>query len=170
MVFPTETEADRIAGAAGDSRETRERAIAVLDALRLYRAAESAMRRRTRESMSMTENDLLLLRYLLRAQSQERPVTPGDLARYLGVSTASMTAIVDRLEASGHVRREAHPSDRRRLLVHTTEHADVQVRATLHQMHERMFAAVADMPPENTEIVLRFLARVQDAVDAVDAE
>ncbi len=66
------------------------------------------MRRRTRESMSMGENELLVLRYLLRAAGQNRQVSPTELTRYLGVSTASTTAIVDRLEKSGHVVRQPH--------------------------------------------------------------
>ena len=38
----------------------RQRAVEVLQAFRLYRAAEVAMRRRTRDSMSMGENELLV--------------------------------------------------------------------------------------------------------------
>ncbi|HBS73426.1 MAG TPA: MarR family transcriptional regulator, partial [Microbacterium sp.] len=55
-----------------DRDDRRERAVALLQAFRLYRAAEVAMRRRTREAMSMGENDLLVLRYLLRAQREGR--------------------------------------------------------------------------------------------------
>ena len=83
--------------------DRRERAVALLQAFRLYRAAEVAMRRRTREAMSMGENDLLVLRYLLRAQREGRRVSPSELTRYLGVSTASMTAIIDRLNGPDRI-------------------------------------------------------------------
>jgi len=59
-------------GASEEDR--RRRAVDVLQAFRVYRAAEVAMRRRTRDSMSMGENELLVLRYLLRAAGQERQV------------------------------------------------------------------------------------------------
>lgn len=155
---------------AEDDDAKHRRAVEVLQAFRLYRAAEVAMRRRTRDSMSMGENDLLVLRYLLKAQQEHRSVPPGELARYLGVSTASMTAIVDRLEKSGHVRRERHESDRRSIYVVPTISTDSEVRKTLGAMHERMMEAVLDMSPEDSLVVLDTLQRLQAAVDKVDAE
>ncbi|MDZ8173273.1 MarR family transcriptional regulator [Microbacterium xanthum] len=153
----------------GEHRDDRHaRAVALLQSFRMYRAAEVAMRRRTREAMSMGENDLLVLRYLLRAQREGRLVSPSELTRYLGVSTASMTAIIDRLEKSNHVRRERHETDRRSIHVIPTTETDHEVRATLGKMHERMLAAVIDMTPEEDRIVTETLARLQAAVDEVD--
>lgn len=152
----------------GDSDEDRRRrAVDVLQAFRVYRAAEVAMRRRTREAMSMGENDLLVLRYLLRAAGQSRQVSPSELTRYLGVSTASTTAIIDRLEKSGHVTRVPHPTDRRSIYVVATAASDAEVRATLGAMHARMMAAVVDMTPEECATVISCLGRLQDAVDQV---
>lgn len=153
----------------GETEEDRRhRAVDVLQAFRLYRAAEIAMRRRTRESMAMGENELLVVRYLLKAANEGRSISPSELTRYLGVSTASTTAIIDRLEASGHVTRVPHPTDRRSILVVATEESDAEVRATLGRMHSRMMAAVVDMTPEESAIVVACLARLQDAVDHVD--
>jgi DNA-binding MarR family transcriptional regulator len=153
----------------GSSEEDRRRrAVDVLQAFRLYRAAEVAMRRRTRESMAMGENELLVLRYLLKASGEGRSVSPSELTRYLGVSTASTTAIIDRLEKSGHVTRVPHPSDRRSIHIVATAASDAEVRATLGKMHERMMGAVLDMTPEESAIVIACLSRLQDAVDQVD--
>jgi len=153
-------------GATEEDR--RRRAVEVLQAFRVYRAAEVAMRRRTREAMSMGENDLLVLRYLLRAAGQERHVTPAELTRYLGVSTASTTAIIDRLEKSGHVTRVPHPTDRRSVRIVSTAASDEEVRATLGSMHARMMSAVSDMTLEECDTVIACLGRLQDAVDQVD--
>lgn len=147
----------------------RQRAVEVLQAFRLYRAAEVAMRRRTRDSMSMGENELLVLRYLLKAAREDRQVTPSELTRYLGVSTASTTAIIDRLERSKHVVRVPHPTDRRSVRVVATARSDEEVRATLGDMHGRMMAAVIDMTPEESAAVVSCLSRLQEAVDRVDA-
>lgn len=153
----------------GSSEEDRRRrAVEVLQAFRLYRAAEVAMRRRTRESMSMGENELLVLRYLLKMAREDRQVSPSELTRYLGVSTASTTAIIDRLERSGHVTRVPHPTDRRSIHILATPESDLEVRRTLGDMHERMMAAVVDMTPEESAVVVACLARLQDAVDRVD--
>ena len=125
------------------------------------------MRRRTRDSMSMGENDLLVLRYLLKAEREHRRVSPGELNRYLGVSTASMTAIIDRLERTGHVRRERHETDRRSIHDIPPVATDSEVRATLGAMHDRMLDAVIDLSPEEGVAVLKALEALQTAVDSI---
>ncbi len=145
------------------------RATSVLEALRLYQAAETAMRRRTRESMSMGENELLVVRQLLRARSRGDSVKPVDITRYLGVSSASTTAILDRLEKGGYVRRVPHPTDRRSVHIEATDRSDDEVRSTLTAMHDRMHEVAASLTPEATAAVIDFLSRMQDAVDQVGA-
>lgn len=151
-----------------DADSARRRAVDLLQAFRMYRAAEVAMRRRTRESMGMGENDLLTLRYLLKAERDGRLVSPAEISRYLGVSTASTTAIIDRLERSHHVSREPHPTDRRSIVVLATVDTDHEVRRTLGAMHTRMLDAVSGMTAAETRIVMECLARLQSAVDQVE--
>jgi DNA-binding transcriptional ArsR family regulator len=43
--------------------------------------------------------------------------TAGELARATGLTTASITGVVDRLEEAGYVRRERDPRDRRRVVI-----------------------------------------------------
>ena len=45
------------------------------------------------------------------------PMTAGELARATGLTTASITGVLDRLEDGGFVRRERDPKDRRRVIV-----------------------------------------------------
>ncbi|MCW2163559.1 DNA-binding transcriptional regulator, MarR family [Microbacterium hydrothermale] len=141
-----------------------ERGARIMEAMRAYRSAEMAMRRRTQESMAMGENELLVLRYLARSASAGSAVTPIDLARHLGVSTASMTALLDRLEKSGHLQRHPHPSDRRKVLVTSTTHADEEIRDTLTAMHARMMRATRGMSESETAAVTQFLTRMRCAV------
>jgi DNA-binding MarR family transcriptional regulator len=44
-------------------------------------------------------------------------MTAGELARATGLTTASITGVLDRLEEAGFVRRERDPHDRRRVIV-----------------------------------------------------
>jgi DNA-binding MarR family transcriptional regulator len=145
----------------------RREAVRVLQALRDYRAAEAAMRRRTKDSMGMGETDLLALRYLLEAQRTGKPLGPRDLAARLGISSASTTTLLDRLTKSGHVRREPHPTDRRALIITATDDSDHEVRATLGAMHQRMLEAAESLTPEQAETVVGFLNAVRDAVDGI---
>ena len=45
-------------------------------------------------------------------------MTAGDLAKATGLTTASITGVVDRLEQAGFVRRERDAQDRRRVVIH----------------------------------------------------
>jgi DNA-binding MarR family transcriptional regulator len=45
------------------------------------------------------------------------PLTPGQLGAALGLASASVTALIDRLERAGYAYRERDPSDRRKVVV-----------------------------------------------------
>ncbi len=45
------------------------------------------------------------------------PLTPGRLADLSGLSTGTVTGVIDRLEQAGFARRERDPSDRRKVFV-----------------------------------------------------
>lgn len=141
---------------------------AVLQALRSYRAAEMAMRRRTQQSMEMGENELLVLRFLARANARGEDVTPVHLARYLGITSASTTALLDRLAKSGHITRTPNPGDRRSVLIAASPMAEGEIRDTLAAMHRRMIDVVRPMTAADRASVIGFLRAMQEAVDEID--
>jgi DNA-binding MarR family transcriptional regulator len=140
----------------------------VLGALRRYRAAEVAMRRRTRATMHMGETDLSALRFLLAAQEKSRPVSPKDLAQYLSISSASTTTLIDRLVKSGHVERLRHPSDGRAVVLNITAMSDDEVRSTMSEMHRRMIEVTSELSSEEASIITAFLAKMTRAIDQID--
>ncbi|WP_082561648.1 MarR family winged helix-turn-helix transcriptional regulator [Microbacterium sp. Root61] len=150
-----------------DSDKEVARARQVLEALRLYQAADSAMRRRTRQAMSMRENEMLVLSFLMRAREEGETVTPTDIARYLGISTASTTALIDRLEKSGHLARTRHPTDRRSVLLAATAQADDEMRSALDELDERMLSTASGITESQSRTIVSFLERMRRAVDDV---
>jgi DNA-binding MarR family transcriptional regulator len=141
--------------------------VRLLNAMRDYRAAEAAMRKRTRESMQMGETDLVALRILLAANRTGESLSPKDLASGLGISSASTTVLLDRLERSGHLTRSPHPSDRRAIVIQTTDATEHDVRETLGSMHARMIEVADSLSPVETDVVVAFLAAMRRAVDEV---
>lgn len=53
--------------------------------------------------------------------SREGPLSAGRLAQLTGLTTGAVTALVDRLEDAGFVRRRRDPADRRGVLVEADE-------------------------------------------------
>jgi DNA-binding MarR family transcriptional regulator len=157
--------AERASGYWYEEQTSTQRGVRVLEAMRDYRAAETAMRKRTRVSMGMGETDLLAIRLLLAARREGATLSPKDLARGLGISSASTTILVDRLERSGHVVRQPHPTDRRAIVIETTDATNVEVRHTLGSMHARMAEVAASLSPEQSSVVLDFLVALRRALD-----
>ena len=107
--------------------------------------------------------DVEALIHVLIADQRGISVTAGDLARALGLTSSSVTALLDRLERSGHLRRERDRTDRRRVTVHY-DPSGMQLAmsffAPLGQLHRR----VADtFTAEELDVVERYLATTVSA-------
>ena len=71
----------------------------------------------------MHPTDVRALIVLMDARRAGEEMTAGRLGAALGLNSAGTTALVDRLERAGHVRRVRGGGDRRRVLVEVDERA-----------------------------------------------
>jgi DNA-binding MarR family transcriptional regulator len=53
--------------------------------------------------------------------AERAPVTAGELAAYTGLSSGTVTGVIDRLERAGMLERRRDPSDRRKVLLHPSD-------------------------------------------------
>lgn len=141
----------------------------VLESLRRFRAADSAMRHRTQAEMEMNETDLLAIRHLIAAEARGAAVSPKELSQVLGISSAATAKLLSRLVGSGHIRREPHPRDRRAQVLHATPGAHQEVRATLSAMHGRMLDVAEGLTGTQQKAVIHFLDTLSVAVSTSDA-
>jgi len=65
------------------------------------------------ESSGMHTTDIKCLDFLVEARS----VTAGDLARFTGLTTGAITAVIDRMEKAGFIKRTADSNDRRKIII-----------------------------------------------------
>ncbi len=75
-------------------------------------------------------------------------VAPTDLAEYCGISRATVTGIVDTLEAQGFVARVASADDRRSIRVHLTAVGRGKIDGILPEMIEVSRRAWAALAPD----------------------
>ena len=86
------------------------------------------------------------------------PTTVNDLARHLGVTPATMSLALDRLERKGYIARLRDHADKRRVHVRLTA-AGVRVRSASSVLDPpRVEALVARLTDEERETAIRGLA------------
>ena len=132
-------------------------AVRVMDALFRWREAERRVSEASRRYMRLSESDMKALRFAIVMADQGRNSTAGDLAHHLGISSASTTKLLDRLERGGHIRRTPHPTDRRALAIVVTDETRAAAEATVGREHARRFRVAAALGPAEREAVIRFL-------------
>lgn len=133
---------------------------ALLNLLLEYRDVESALRRRVAEQLQVGDTEVLALRYLARAATLGESLRPSDIRDLIGLTTGATTALIDRLETRGLVRRERHPSDRRSVLVSLDSLSTPSVRAALEQMQANVLAVAQELDPQELATIERFLHRL----------
>lgn len=139
--------------------------VPMLEALRAFRRADQEMRARISAGMQMNVTDIQALQLVIAGQNHGEAVTPRALARDLHISTASTTKLLDRLTVSGHLERRPHPDDRRSLVVLATEHAHLEVRERLTEMHARMAEIAREVPGHARSAVVQFLLNMAEQLD-----
>ncbi|MFL5875763.1 MAG: MarR family winged helix-turn-helix transcriptional regulator [Solirubrobacteraceae bacterium] len=86
------------------------------------------------EYFGLNKTDMRVLDFATRG---EKPITAGEIATESRLSTGAVTAVIDRLEKAGWVRRRHDPDDRRRVLVEITEQAQARMDEVWGPMIER---------------------------------
>jgi DNA-binding MarR family transcriptional regulator len=136
----------------------------LLHAVRDLVRADEDMRRSSARRMALGPTDMRATRFVMTACSDGVTVTPRDVARHLGLTTAATTTVLDRLVEAGHVERRPHPTDGRSKVVVITEHARREAHGLLHGVHEEMRAAAAGVPAGSRAVVLDFLQSMATAM------
>ncbi|CAL9271925.1 hypothetical protein SUDANB5_00370 [Streptomyces sp. SudanB5_2050] len=107
--------------------------------------------------------DVRALIHLLDAARDGTPATPGWLGRQLRLNSAGTTALVDRLERLGLVRRERDSADRRRVLLEVEQKATELGWAFFGPVIDKVVATAEGFEADELETVRRFLASVLHA-------
>jgi len=129
----------------------------VMAALGRVREAERALADASQRYMQLNETDMRALHFLIVAEDRGIVATPSAIAAHLGISAASTTKLLDRLEKAGHVARHAHPTDRRALVITIAAHTRQAAKNTVGARQARRFYAAARLTQAERDVVIRFL-------------
>lgn len=136
----------------------------VMAALRRLRDAEQKLTEASQRYMKLGRSDPRALHYLIVARHTDTIVTPSAIAAHLGISTASTTKLLDRLELGGHIVRSPHPSDRRALAISVTEETREAAMQTVGRLQAKRFYAAARLNAEERDVVIRFIDDMTDQI------
>lgn len=136
----------------------------VMAALGRLRDAEQLLSQASQRYMKLGQSDMRALHFLIVAQHTNAVVTPSAIATHLGISSASTTKLLDRLEEGGHIVRSPHPSDRRALAITITDETREAAMQTVGRLQAKRFHAAARLTPEERAVVVRFLDDMTDQI------
>jgi len=108
--------------------------------------------------------DLRAIVELLDAERDGLAASPGLLADRLALTSASATALADRLERAGYVERRPDPADRRRVRLIVTDRAKQVGLAFFGPLIGRIGRAYAAFTPDERDAISRFLTEISEAI------
>lgn len=126
-------------------------------ACRELHAAVDALDAHVAESVGIKRNDLRCLNLL-----ESGPIAAKAIATALGLTTGSVTALIDRLEEKGFVERKPHPTDRRGLLIEATPKAFQEIAPIYRRMGEGVVALARRYKREEALDAARHLSDIAE--------
>jgi DNA-binding MarR family transcriptional regulator len=117
-------------------------------------------------SMGISVPEMIALEHLDSAGT----IGPSELAHRLQLTTGAVTALADRLEQSGHVRRAPHPTDRRRVMLKRTPKADEDLTREIAPMAMEILELAEGLNHEDRQAVGGFLDAFITIIEHTTAE
>ena len=92
-------------------------------------------------------------------------MTAGQLAKVTGLTTASITGVIDRLEEAGYVRRERDSSDRRRVVIRLVlEHAISDVASVFRPMVRAWQEMAERYSDDELRLIVEFYGQMEQVI------
>ena len=96
--------------------------------------------------------------------------TPGQIAKSMHLSQATITGILDRLETRLMIERTRSTADRRKVIVRLTAAGNKIVESAPSPLQERFARKLAELPEENQAVIDTILGQVVAMMEAEKLE
>lgn len=114
-------------------------------------------RERAARDENLHPTDFGCLGFLYRAG---RPVSPKEIISFMGLTSGSATALLDRLEKAGYVHRIPNPDDRRSVLVTLDEERAAVALERYREIAETYREATDRLGDEQIAVIADFLEQM----------
>ena len=150
---------DQIVSDVTSAADRRRAVNAVKEGLRELRTQLAALNHRVGSEASLRDADLDTFDLIAR----HGPISPTALARLAGLHPATMTGVLDRLEAGDWISRTRDTTDRRATVVAANPAKTGDMLRLFAGMNQAMDAVCADFDDAQLATIQTFLARAAQA-------
>ncbi|WP_327308816.1 MarR family transcriptional regulator [Streptomyces sp. NBC_01298] len=147
--------------------EQRER---LMESLRTYGGHYTELGRRFAARLGLHSTDATAVLEIAAAEERGTPLSPARLSERISLSTGATTALLNRLEAAGHVTRTREHSDRRVITLRSGAHIQERADEFFDPLARRLDTAMSHYPPRLLEQFEAFMADLNAAMDTHLAE
>lgn len=141
----------------------RKASLTVLAGLRRYAEESERIVEAHGSRHGLVKSDLRALGLIMERHQQGLETTPSEISRQLGISSASTTALVDRLTRAGYAQRRPSENDRRSVHVVVTQSALSAGQEIFRPVIDATLAALDGFSDEELDVAARVLTAANDA-------
>ncbi|MGX6601471.1 MarR family winged helix-turn-helix transcriptional regulator [Micromonosporaceae bacterium Da 78-11] len=138
----------------------------LVELLRSYSIEAQQVAEAFAQRQGLHPTDLQALIAVMRAEGAGDPLTPGRLGDAVGLSSGATTAVIDRLERAGHLRRSRESADRRVVHLRYGEPGMALAAAFFRPLGVRSHAVIDEFSTDELVTVRRFMLAMADALAA----
>ncbi|MFI8200437.1 MarR family winged helix-turn-helix transcriptional regulator [Streptomyces sp. NPDC085942] len=136
-----------------------------MEALRIYGGHYAELSRRFAAWLGLHSTDATAVLEIAAAEERGTPLSPARLSERISLSTGATTALLNRLEAAGHITRAREHSDRRIVTLRSGGHIQERADEFFGPLAHRLDAAMSHYPPRFLEQVEVFMADLNTTMD-----
>lgn len=135
--------------------EQRER---LMESLRIYGGHYAELSRRFAAWLGLHSTDATAVLEIAAAEERGTPLSPARLSERISLSTGATTALLNRLEAAGHITRAREHSDRRIVTLRSGGHIQERADEFFGPLASRLDATMSHYPLRLLEQFEAFMA------------
>lgn len=134
----------------------------LMESLRIYGGHYAELSRRFAAWLGLHSTDATAVLEIAAAEERGTPLSPARLSERISLSSGATTALLNRLEAAGHISRVREHVDRRVITLRSGGHIQERADEFFGPLAHRLDATMARYPPH-------LLERFQSFMDGLNA-
>ncbi|WP_055698811.1 MarR family winged helix-turn-helix transcriptional regulator [Streptomyces silaceus] len=138
----------------------------LMEGLRVYGGHYTELSRRFAAWLGLHSTDAVAVLQIAAAEERGTPLSPARLSERISLSTGATTALLNRLEAAGHITRTREHSDRRVISLRSGAHIQERADEFFGPLAHRLDATMSHYPPDLLTQFESFMADLNSTMDA----